>query len=232
MTKKLIVTFLFINFLFLFAPNVLADCNPAYCDGTFNCDIQVGNFANIENLNLCSSLPGCTSNTCCAVYIESAMETVCYPKKGVTPAPQGQPGTLGGTCLPQPSLPCDSTSTPVQTGGVCQCLKSNLLDLPIPAPDVIDGKLIGTALGDIPILTATDFTAWLLSATFLIAGGITFLLMLFGSLNILLSSGDEKKVLLGYEIISSAVEGLIFITLSLFILRLIGIQLLGIPGIS
>lgn len=94
----------------------------------------------------------------------------------------------------------------------------------------INPNLIDTALGCIP----TDFNAfvvWFLQRAIGISGGIAFLLMILGGFKILTSAGDPKGVQAGGEMITSAITGLLFIIFSVFLLELIGVKILGIPGL-
>jgi len=56
------------------------------------------------------------------------------------------------------------------------------------------------------------------------------LLMAFGALKIITSAGSPESIQAGKELITSALAGLIFIILSLFLLKLIGVDILQIPG--
>ncbi len=87
-----------------------------------------------------------------------------------------------------------------------------------------------TALGCIPIKDATQFVAWLLARAIGIGGGIAFLLMIFGAIKVLTSAGNPENVKAGKELITSALMGLLFIIFSLFLLELIGVKILNIPG--
>lgn len=90
---------------------------------------------------------------------------------------------------------------------------------------------IDTALGCIP----TDFTG-LFDKFFKlgigIAGGIAFLLILFGGFQILTSAGNPERLAAGRELITSAITGLLMIIFSVFLLQLIGVDILGIPGFT
>jgi hypothetical protein len=82
-----------------------------------------------------------------------------------------------------------------------------------------------TALGDIPT-DATAFASRVLGIGIGIAGGIALILMVYGSIRVLTSSGDPKRVGEGREIIVAAVTGLLFLIFSVLILRFIGAQIL------
>ena len=94
-----------------------------------------------------------------------------------------------------------------------------------------DGN-VWTALGCIPINDTNDFVGWIFKWLIYIGSGIAFLLMVFGAIQILTSAGNPEKIKAGKELITSALSGLLFIILSLFILRLIGVDILHIPGLS
>ncbi|MFC1647286.1 hypothetical protein ACFL1A_03300 [Patescibacteria group bacterium] len=63
-----------------------------------------------------------------------------------------------------------------------------------------------------------------------IAGGIALLLILMGGFQIMTSAGNPEQLNAGRELVGSAVTGLLLIVFSVFILRLIGVDILGIPG--
>ena len=90
---------------------------------------------------------------------------------------------------------------------------------------------INTALGCVPMET-NAFVSWLLGWLFGVAGGIAFLLMVYGFILVATSGGDEKKVAGAKETITSAIIGLLVCIFSIFILRLITVNILQIPGIN
>lgn len=90
---------------------------------------------------------------------------------------------------------------------------------------------IRTAIGCIPI-TVSGLVAKLLPNIFGIAGGIAFLMMVYGFIMMSTSSGDEKKVMAAKQIITSAIVGLLVSIFALFLYRLIAVDILQIPGID
>jgi hypothetical protein len=90
---------------------------------------------------------------------------------------------------------------------------------------------IQTAIGCIPTSTTGLFTTFF-QLFFGLAGGITLLMIIIGGLKILLSSGNPDRVREGQETITAAIAGLVLIILSIFLLRVIGVDILGIPGFS
>lgn len=90
---------------------------------------------------------------------------------------------------------------------------------------------VSTSLGCIPV-EADKFIAWLLPYLFGIAGGISFLLMVYGFILMTTSSGDPKAIAGAQETVTSAITGLLLCIFALFILRLIAVDILKIPGIN
>lgn len=101
----------------------------------------------------------------------------------------------------------------------------------VPNPKVTcpgGGEGYNTALGCIPT-TINGFITTFLKVGLGTAGGIAFLMMVFGAIKILSSSGTPENINSGRELIISAVTGLLFIIFSVFLLRLIGIELFKFP---
>lgn len=103
--------------------------------------------------------------------------------------------------------------------------------MPVLAQCTIVSCVAGTctALGCIPH-DSTLFATWVLGRALGLGGGIAFLLMISGAVQILTSAGNPEGIKNGTQTILSAVQGLLFIILSLFLLNLIGVQILQIPG--
>jgi hypothetical protein len=96
----------------------------------------------------------------------------------------------------------------------------------------IDGKSVNTALGCIDTEDPKSFISALLLLGTGLGGGIALALMLYGVFVVTTSAGMPDKLNAGKEIITSAVAGLIFILLAVFLVNLIGINILGIPGLT
>ena len=95
--------------------------------------------------------------------------------------------------------------------------------------DGVEGKGAYTALGCIPT-DAGGFVGFILGPLMGIAGGIAFLLILGGGFSILFSKGDAEAIQAGRERITAAVLGLLVILFSILILRVIGVDILRLPG--
>lgn len=90
---------------------------------------------------------------------------------------------------------------------------------------------VDTALGCIPV-EMDKFIAWLLPYLFGIGGGIAFVLMIYGFILMTTSNGDPKAMQGAKETITSAIVGLLICIFAIFLLRLIAVDILQIPGIS
>lgn len=89
---------------------------------------------------------------------------------------------------------------------------------------------IETGLGCIPT-TTEGFVGAILTIAISLGGGIALLLILYGTFVVTTSAGIPDKLTEGQETISAAVQGLVFIIMSIVLLNLIGIKILQIPGL-
>jgi hypothetical protein len=116
-----------------------------------------------------------------------------------------------------------------ETEAECTLLKDAESEAPRD-PTCDYGKGINTAIGCIPILGANgqaDFLSFILRWAVGIGGGIAFLLILYGGFMVMSSSGDPERLKAGQELITSALAGLILLIFSVFILKFIGVDILG-----
>ena len=87
---------------------------------------------------------------------------------------------------------------------------------------------ISTAIGCIHILdTPEAFLADILKWAVGIGSGIAFLLMLYAGFMIMTASGSPERLKAGQELLTSALAGLILLIFSIFILKFIGVDILG-----
>lgn len=109
---------------------------------------------------------------------------------------------------------------PELTNGVPVTIRADICD---------DEQSLRTALGCIPF-EPTALVGWILSWGISIGGGIAFLLMAFAAFQLMTSTGNPDKIKAGQEMFVSAGTGLLFIIFSVFLLQLIGADILKIPG--
>ncbi len=125
-------------------------------------------------------------------------------------------GFHSGCCVPKKSSATGTDLCSYATGAaLTDCRKCT------------DG--VWTAIGCIPS-TPSGFVQKILPFAIGLGGGIAFLLMLFGALQIMTSAGNPEKLNAGKELVTSAIVGLLLIIFSVFLLRLIGADILGVPG--
>ena len=94
-----------------------------------------------------------------------------------------------------------------------------------------DDVHVWTAIGCVEA-TSTGLLNTFLPFAIGIAGGIAFLLILFGALQMMMSAGNPEKLNAGKELVTAAITGLLLIIFSMFILQLVGVTILKIPGFS
>ncbi|MBI5614585.1 hypothetical protein HY947_06680 [Candidatus Gottesmanbacteria bacterium] len=91
------------------------------------------------------------------------------------------------------------------------------------------GNNIWTAAGCLPA-TPEKFAEKFLGIAVGLAGGIAFLMILFGGFQMMTSAGNPEQLNAGKELIGSSIAGLLLVVFSVFILQFIGVNILGIPG--
>ena len=97
---------------------------------------------------------------------------------------------------------------------------------------ICSGSGIDTAIGCIRILgsggggdvaLANFFIVWGMG----IGGGIAFLLVIYAGFLIMTSTGNPQRLSAGKELLTAALSGLLLIIFSAFLLRVIGVDILG-----
>lgn len=79
--------------------------------------------------------------------------------------------------------------------------------------------------------TLNDFIQSFLRIGTGLGGGIAFLLILFSGFQRITSTGNPEKLHEAKDLMTAAISGLLMIIFSVFLLRLIGVDILGIPGL-
>lgn len=65
-----------------------------------------------------------------------------------------------------------------------------------------------------------------------VAGGVALILMLIGGGMYVMSSGNPEKTEEAQKILTAAISGALLIFFSVFLLKFVGVDLLGIPGLG
>ena len=142
----------------------------------------------------------------------------------------GKPGDCGSgeTCDPATHL-CVPGSKPGTVTSPGAPSPSSSPVLCTPTGGTTDSG-VSTAIGCVPILGSngqTDFLSFVLKWAVGVGGGIAFLLILYGGFMVMTSAGNPERLKAGQELLTSAISGLILLIFSVFILRFIGIDILG-----
>lgn len=89
-------------------------------------------------------------------------------------------------------------------------------------------KEINTAIGCVPYGDLASLSQFLLGWSIAIAGGVAFILIAIAGFQIITSAGEPKKLQAGKELLVAALSGLFMLISSGFILRIFGVNILGI----
>jgi hypothetical protein len=139
-------------------------------------------------------------------------------------------------CCDQPAGGCSqipgSTQLTVPPDGVAPSdygLPSNSNTTDIQG-DCKSNTEIDTAIGCIPALTNDGGTAlmgFILKWAVGVGGGIAFLLILYAGFMIMTAAGNPERLKAGQELMTSAISGLVLLIFSIFVLKFIGLDILG-----
>lgn len=151
------------------------------------------------------------------------------------------PKTVSASCAPNPGTRCNLTNCPT-SGGLyccgspadCTALQSgqpvDITTRPtITSVDIHCGSdtSISTAIGCIDFGNQSAFLGSILRWAVGIGGGIAFLLMVYAGFMIMTAAGNPERLKAGQELMTSAISGLILLIFSVFVLKFIGIDILG-----
>lgn len=98
-----------------------------------------------------------------------------------------------------------------------------------PFDDTGGAPTVNTPFGDIST-SPSGFATKVLQIAIGIAGGLAFILMAIGAFRMTTSAGNPDNLQSAREMFTAAIIGLIVIVFSIFLLRLIGITILRLPG--
>lgn len=245
MKKILFSLFLVFGLFTIFTNVVRASCE--YTDPTAtSCTPPLGLCIGSDWKNCCSDSNSCYEKDPGNVaWIPAPTPT---PGIGQTPLPTPAPDRCqnqsAGDCtspsLPQACLVNGTYYNCCNTEQACRNLPGTPVDEANPnnqnntnsAETTCDsGKGINTAIGCLHVLESPNvFLTELLRWATGIGGGIAFLLMLYAGFMIMTAQGNPDRIQAGKELLMSAIGGLILLVLSIFILKLIGIDILGLDA--
>jgi hypothetical protein len=103
--------------------------------------------------------------------------------------------------------------------------------LPATCTPQSGGTGIDTAIGCIPVSTQNELVRFFIVWGIGIGGGIAILILAYASIIIATSGGNIGKISAGKQTMTAVLAGLLLLILSVFILRLIGVEILRLPGL-
>ncbi len=150
----------------------------------------------------------------------------------------GTPSTDDASCvcLPENVSPdqfnnnSKNTSVQVIPVSLCERLGSEEKGLCEDCIQIDHG--VWSGLGCIPIGNINSFVIGFLGFAAGVGGGITFLLIVAAGFTYMTSQGNPEKIQSAREIMTNAIAGLLLILFSAVIMRIIGVDILKIPGLG
>lgn len=140
-------------------------------------------------------------------------------------------GTASGTgvaCICQADKPADLNKAMAQ---LCYKYLQNSQEMPKCLSCAASNKMY-TALGCIPLNLQSFVSDYLLSVGVGLGGVVALLCIIYSAIMMQTSQGNPEKIKKAQEMLTSCIMGLMLIIFSVFILRLIGVDILKIPGLS
>ena len=145
----------------------------------------------------------------------------CYSLSESTPPPDAPPPDLP----PPPDIPEPKTD-PWCGDNVSGILNvKNGVNTAFGCIILFDANIVDGEGADMSL-----FLSWILKWAIGLGGGIAFLLIIWAGFMIMTSSGNPERLKAGQELLTSAIMGLIMLIFSIFILGIIGVDILAIPG--
>lgn len=99
-----------------------------------------------------------------------------------------------------------------------------------PTNDPATGEIY-TAIGCISTNSIQLFTEFYITWAIGLGGGIAFALFIISGIMIVTSAGNEQRLKAGKQLLTAAIGGLLLLIFSAFILKVVAVDLLNIPGI-
>jgi len=219
--KKLFWTSAFFLFLFVF---FLGKQNTTWADDYNRC-IQ--------------DMPGCTydgapcimSGYDCSQYLEVNDRYECIGKGGCYESLScSNSGKDYRYCFAPNGKSWDASGKTVVTGSSIVANQAKFCTGPGGAQTSDPTDYLYTAIGCIPVSNTNEFVAFILRWAIGVGGGIAFLLIIIAGFQIMTSSENPDRLQAGKELLGAAIGGLILLIFSVFILKVIGVDILQIPG--
>ncbi|OGM25062.1 hypothetical protein A2715_03925 [Candidatus Woesebacteria bacterium RIFCSPHIGHO2_01_FULL_39_32] len=150
------------------------------------------------------------------------LKYACIPGVGCNESGTGTYGDLAlceAACKSIKASPikifCDKNGKPCDTPGIGDCTAE-----------------IYTAIGCIPITEQNAFARFVILWGIGIVGGIALILIIYAGFMIITSGGNPQRLQAGKELLTAAVMGVVLLLFGAYILNLIGVEILKIPGLK
>lgn len=143
----------------------------------------------------------------------------------VTPCFLGQPKGSGASCICEQSI---NPSMAVKLDELCNKLTSG--NEKTACMNCASGGGISTGIGCIPADPGNFITDFLLNRLIGLAGIFAMICIFYSAFQLQTSRGNPEKIKKAQELLTSCIMGLMLIIFSVFILKLIGVDILKIPG--
>jgi len=199
------------------------------------CDTAAGETCHdngvLDTSGICLAAESEVTGECCSAdgYFYNPITKLCQSATDPGQPPQCSGGDIcySGSCISNIDAPagsveiqkvCDSILDSAERGNCQSCM---------------DNGDAWTVFGCITTSTGPgSFVNGLLTFGVGLAGGIAFLLILLGGFQIMTGGGNPEQLNAGKELVGSAITGLLLIIFSVFVLRVIGVNILGLPGFN
>jgi len=182
-----------------------------------------GDFYIVTSRNYCGEV-----NKEARVYLSSMMKPYCkcVDKNLQAGTPDGNGRDITSKLVADPGTEYQGPNTILLKGSnvkmYCEDANGNI-DRANPT--------VNTAFGCLPV-SVGGFVSWAVRYVLGIVGGISFLMMVYGFILMSTSEGDPKKAQAAKDTITSAITGLVIAIFSIFLVRLIMLYVLKLPGVS
>lgn len=141
----------------------------------------------------------------------------------------GEPVEVEGKCICKQSV----TPTPVYAfNKICQDIFAKDVEQLKKCNVCIMGGGYYSALGCIPTNLSNFINDFVLKRAIGLSGIISFICIIYAAFLFQTSSGNPEKIKKGQELLTSCITGLLIIIFSVLILKIIGIDILKLPGMS
>lgn len=200
-------------------------CNPTtVANGAFYCDQDQAN----PQCHECDNDPNTTIPACPTNLPQYSSQTDCLYSCTLPTTNNGTCVSYGGVC----KSGCGGNETEL-SGTRCPLTGQTCCRVPPqqngPQCKTAGGKDgVNTAIGCIPFSSVDALTSFALRLGIGVGGGIAFLLIVLAGFQIITSQGDPYKLKAGRDLLTAAIVGILMLIFSVFLLRIIDVNILGI----